>query len=266
LKWGSQTDENSNLDEPLFDNAISAVINAWNNFKSASSYEIYGDGKGVGTAGISGITYDVAMLMQNNLVKWQDGTEFIELQRYQTESIPIVGSPLTRSDAYYLPVGERWGTYTTNLSLNSTTNKIISNYSREYTKSEDKTTFKYFEYIVNEKTVVKETYFKVNRNIYTDKIESYSCSVVLNNTTASIDFLKNIKEENKGMMVGDPFMTKLNFNCVIDINGNFITLGIDECYKFVANYSGIHADVSTDSQITYYFLKLNETPSKQKLW
>ena len=264
LKWENENKNTENIDEPLFNDAITAIVTAWNNFKNADSYELFGDGGGVGTAGINGISYDVAMKMQNNVVKWKDGTQFYELQRYQTESIPIIGSPLTRSDAYYLPVGERWGRYTTNLTYDG--QKIISKYSMDFNKSNEKNTFSYFDYIVTEQTIARETYFKVNRNIYTNKIESYSCSVILNNATASVKFLKNVKEENKEMIVGDPVMTKLNFNCVIDINGNFITLGIDECYKFVANYSGIHADVSTDSKLIYNFLKFNEDPSMQKLW
>ena len=266
LKWANENEQNENLDEPLFNNASSAIITAWNNFKNASSFELFGDGKGVGTAGVNGMNYDVTMLMQNNIVKWADGTYYYEIQRYQTETIPFIGNPLTRTDAYYLPTGERWHRYTTNLLYDSKTKQIISNYTEDFKLSKNKTTFEYFNYIINEQTVVKETYFKVNRNIYTNKIESYSCSVILNNKTASVDFLKNLKEENKTMIVGDPVMTKLNINCVIDINGNFITFGVDECYKFKANYSGIIADVQTDSNLVYNFLKINQQPSLQKFW
>lgn len=264
LKWENENSNSNTQETPLFNNAKEAVVTAWSNFQNSSSFEIFGDGGGVGSAKVGAISASVNMYMQNNICKWEDGTMFYEIQRYQVDPLPLIGNPLTRSDEYYLPVGERW--HRKSLDLTYENEKITSNYTAEFKKNEEKNTFSYFDYNISTNTIVYESFFKVNRNIYTNKIESYSCSVVLNNATAAVNFLNNIKDENKDVIVGEPVMTKLNINCLIDPTGNFIILRAEECYQFTANYYGFIADVATDSSINYNFISINKTPEREKLW
>lgn len=257
-----QRDENSNSNNspdddqyttPMFYNAKSAVLYAWTDFQQSSSYEIYGKGTGVG----SSLGQNLGLVMQAVMCKWPDGSRLTELTRFQTSESVV---NLTRSDEYFIIQGKRYQRKTENLTLQN--NTVICNYETPllYEKEGD---FVFWSYVVNEKTILKDCYYYIVRNPYTNRIEGYNATVLLNTVTATDQYTTNIDLESK-MIVDKPTITKLEFNCFIDRDGHLKKLRLVECYDFPVNLIGQKLYVTLSTDVLYEFLNLNGELTKVK--
>ena len=166
-EFNSQLLENNNTSNkvveeelPLFNDAITAVDYAFN-LTMGQPYESKTEGMVV--ANTMGITVNVKT--NSTQVYFKDGSVLIETMRYEMGS----NYGQTKSSFSYYTNNNRYKKLTTNVTMDSN-GKLVATYNDNYEVIEDYGLPKFFK--VNTNTIAKAVYFKVNRNIYTNKIES----------------------------------------------------------------------------------------------
>ena len=237
--------DNVEVDEPLFVDAITAVNYAYN-LTMNNPYEIKVDGKVIANA--MGMTVNVKM--QSTQIYYPSGAVMIETTCFETDS----NFGQTKSTYSYFKNNDRWQKTTTNVSMDKNGN-LSASYKNDFVLTKDYGAPKNI--IVNLDTIAKEVYFKVNRNVYTNKIESYSASVILKPTQATLGYDKQVMDE--GGLDGLPIYKNLELNCVIDANGNLKTMHTNQRYISQMNlFGGISIDCN---QIVTYYITSTKTPS-----
>lgn len=241
----NNNNNNTQLDQPLFDDAIAAINYAYN-FTLSNPYDIKVEG--MVTATTMGLTVNVKV--QGTQIYYENGAVLIETKRYEMNS----NFGQTMSTLSYYENNDCWRKGTSSVYMNER-GDLVANYNEGFNFIDNYGSPK--QIIVNESTIAKQVYFKINRNVYTNKIESYSASVVLKPTLATKGYAEQVKEE--GGLDSMPNYKTLELNCIIDAKGNLVSYNLKENYTSTMNlFGGITIECYNNSN---YYITSTTNPS-----
>ena len=229
---------------PIFDRASEAIDYAWNQLQNFEQYEFIVIGTATVNAGP--ITKNVKVhIIQAH---YADGTVLDETNLYDTQDFANKTGSVRRyyKDGYvYIKDGQV-------LSQQSDGTMLTAHNDNPYKKAFEQD--KYYCYIFNKDTIIKELYFKVNYN-YSGKIISYSASAYLDTKAAVAGFDK--QSQRNGELASTPQFSLVEAHCLIDSKGNVKSLTIKDAYTATYDYSGMSFDYESHMNINITIKNVN---------
>lgn len=243
----------SSGETPLFSDAKTAVSSAYAKIMDSESYELYAICDLNLTITAVGINIPIIMKMNQTMAKYPSGHHFTEAKRYETGGSH--GQNMATKRVY--KNGKCYKTVSYDISYNASTQTISANYTAPYAYDYDG---EYATYVINPSTIKSELYFKVNYNVYTGKIESYSASVALNPLKAVEEYGKLSQYESD--FVAPAKYSKLEFHCIIDTAGNLVSATIYEKFTATMNSFG-GVGLSSDNCYNLYVISTTGTTNPE---
>ncbi len=242
---------NIKTENPLFADAKSAISYAFEKFNSYTSYEMTFEGQV--NAGSLGVIATV--LTEGHQVLYEDKSVYTETKQYEKSNSLGIDLGQSKASSYYYKNGQIYSKETESIRYEN--GHIVSSYSSNFKAMSSGNC--YF-YTINSSTITKSTFFTVNHNAYTGKVESYSASAKLNVVSAVKDYDKQMMYE--GDLTSCPKFSSIEVHCIIDRNGNLVAMTIEQSYTASVTVPVLgNTGYSSNDKFTYYLKSFNTTPS-----
>lgn len=231
---------------PMFANAKSACIYAFDKFYNYSTYEIEVSGK----TNSSAMGQNVEIDMRSRYFKYSDGVQLT--QSFRNETSTNFGQSGATEIVY--KNGKRYERNGSNLRTQS--GKLTADFSGSYNLRSDSLLSKQPFYVVNSRSIIDQTFFSFVRDS-NKKIVYYKATILLSSTFGVKDYAEDIREQGGTSL---PTFTNVELNCLIDRNGELISFATNETMT-LTKHIVIDISATTTNNLTYTIVSSNKTPS-----
>ena len=241
--------ETAPKENPIFDNAKDAVLSAFDNYNSASCYEVFVEG----TTNSSAAGQNVLMKTQIKSYHFSTGEYFQET--LQLEKGSNFGQTKGRQSYYTNNTRydrEAKSVYETNDGLNA-------NFSGSYEEANPNALKKPTIYEVSKSTITKQLNFEVVYNPISGRLTNYYASVELNPYLSTVDYAKSIADQGGSSL---PDFKSVTLHIILDSQGNLISMRVEERFTLVKT---IVINITADCKnVMNYTINLNKEPTIEK--
>lgn len=247
----------SNLDEQaLFTNSKDAAIYAFSKLANYSSFEMTASSD----VDMSIEGYNATMKMQSIMMRYANGNELMQINRYQTSNTGSIDLGLTRGYMWYFSNGMHYEMITRNVTKSG--NTLISNFSGLNYKLKTSALTKNMNfYKVDTSTIVTSGNFEIKYHPITKKIQYYYATVVLNPMLSTKEYVKHLQEQTN---LNSYSFKNLVLNLEISNTGDIVSMNAQEEYTAKGSFSAITYNVTFNDVMYYEMKSINKTPSFQE--